>query len=53
MEIMKQFITKKDGLMKNENGLEQRLIVSYSPKYAEYQRSVRNRQIERAQKFNK
>ena len=33
----------------NENGLEQRLIVSYSPKYAEYQRSVRNRQIERAQ----
>ena len=33
----------------NENGLEQRLIVSYSPKYAEYQRSVRNKQIERAQ----
>ena len=33
----------------NENGLEQRLIVSYSPKYAEYQRCVRNRQIERAQ----
>lgn len=33
----------------NENGLEQRLIVSYSPKYAEYQKSVRNRQIERAQ----
>lgn len=33
----------------NENGLEQRLIVSYFPKYAEYQRSVRNRQIERAQ----
>lgn len=33
----------------NENGLEQRLIVSYSPKYAEYQRSIRNRQVERAQ----
>ena len=33
----------------NENGLEQRLIISYSPKYAEYQRSVRNRQVERAQ----
>jgi transposase len=33
----------------NENGLEQRLIVSYSPKYAEYQKSVRTRQIERAQ----
>lgn len=33
----------------NENGLEQRLIVSYSPKYATYQKSVRNRQIERAE----
>ena len=33
----------------NENGLEQRLIVSYSPKYAAYQQSVRNRQVERAQ----
>jgi transposase len=33
----------------NENGLEQRLIVSYSPKYADYQKSLRNRQIERAQ----
>lgn len=33
----------------NENGLEQRLIVSYSPKYAEYQKTIRNRQIERAQ----
>ncbi|MBQ8848690.1 MAG: IS1634 family transposase [Candidatus Gastranaerophilales bacterium] len=30
----------------NENGLEQRLIVSYSPKYAAYQKNVRNRQIE-------
>ena len=33
----------------NENGLEQRLIVSYSPKYATYQRSLRNAQIVRAQ----
>lgn len=33
----------------NENGLEQRLIVSYSPKYAAYQKNVRNKQIERAQ----
>lgn len=33
----------------NENGLEQRLIVSYSPKYAAYQKTIRNRQIERAQ----
>jgi len=35
----------------NENGLEQRLIVSYSSKYAAYQRRVRNRQVERAQKI--
>lgn len=35
----------------NENGLEQRLIVSYSPKYAEYQRNVRNNQILRAKKI--
>lgn len=35
----------------NENGLEQRLIVSFSPKHKAYQREVRNRQIERAQKI--
>ena len=33
----------------NEYGLEQRLIISYSPKYAAYQKSIRDRQIERAQ----
>lgn len=33
----------------NEDGLEQRLIISYSPKYAAYQKSIRDRQIERAQ----
>lgn len=32
-----------------ENGLEQRLIVSYSPKYAAYQKSIRNGQIIRAE----
>ena len=32
----------------NEDGLEQRLIVTYSLKYRDYERSVRNRQIERA-----
>lgn len=32
----------------NENGLEQRLIVSYSPKYAAYQKNIRTNQIERA-----
>ena len=35
----------------NENGIEQRLIVSYSPKYAAYQRSIREAQIIRAQKY--
>lgn len=32
----------------NENDFEQRLIVSYSPKYKNYQREVRRRQVERA-----
>ena len=32
-----------------ENDLEQRLIVSYSPKYAAYQKSIRNNQIIRAE----
>ena len=35
----------------NENDLSQRLIVSYSPKYAAYQKSLRTNQIERAQKL--
>ena len=35
----------------NENDLSQRLIVSYSPKYAAYQKNVRNSQIERVQKL--
>lgn len=34
----------------NENGLEQRLIVSFSPKYKYYQRDIRLSQIERAEK---
>ena len=32
----------------NENGLEQKLIVTYSIKYRDYQRQIRNSQIERA-----
>ena len=35
----------------NENNLSQRLIVSYSPKYAAYQKKIRTNQIERAQKL--
>lgn len=34
----------------NENGIEQRIIVSFSPKYRAYQRYIRRRQIERARK---
>ena len=34
----------------NENGLEQRLIVTFSLKYKNYQRGIREGQIERAQK---
>lgn len=33
----------------NENGLEQRIIVTFSFKYREYLRYVRDRQIERAE----
>ena len=33
----------------NENGLEQKLIVTYSVKYRDYLRNIRNSQIERAQ----
>lgn len=32
----------------NENGIEERLIVSFSPKYKLYQQNIRNMQIERA-----
>lgn len=34
-----------------EDGLEQKLIVTYSLKYKEYQKNIRNRQIERASKL--
>ncbi|MGI6736384.1 MAG: IS1634 family transposase [Anaerovoracaceae bacterium] len=35
----------------HENGFEQRMIVTYSPKYKNYQREIRNRQVERAEKM--
>lgn len=34
----------------NEDGLEQNLVVTFSLKYKNYQQTIRNRQIERAQK---
>ena len=35
----------------NENGLEQHLIVTFSLKYRNYQRTVRERQLERTKKY--
>nr|WP_227874534.1 transposase [Tetragenococcus osmophilus] len=35
----------------HEDGLEQRMIVSYSLKYKEYQEKIRQRQVERAEKL--
>jgi len=35
----------------NEDGLEQKLIVTYSIKYRDYQRQIRHRQLERATKL--
>lgn len=40
----------KEAWFKEDNGFEQRYIVSFSLKYMEYLRSVRERQIQRAQK---
>lgn len=35
----------------NEDGLEQRMIVTYSVKYRNYQQNIRTEQISRAQKL--
>lgn len=35
----------------NEDGLEQRLIVTYSVKYQEYQKKIREKQLDRARKL--
>jgi transposase len=48
-EIHKETVFYKQRWI-NENGLSQKLIVSYSVKYRDYQRAIRLRQIERAQK---
>lgn len=52
-ELMKQYYDKtfyKERWI-NENGLEQRIIVTYSVKYQEYQKKIRENQIQRAQKL--
>ena len=47
LELYKDRTFFKDRWIK-ENGLEQKLIVTYSLKYKNYQRQIRNSQIERA-----
>lgn len=52
-ELQKKFKDKvfyKERWIK-ENDIEQRLIVTYSVKYQEYQKNIRNNQIERAKKL--
>lgn len=50
IEIYKNKTFYKERWIK-EDGLEQRLIVTYSVKYQEYQKNIRNNQIERAKKL--
>lgn len=50
MEIYKEKTFYKERWIK-EDGLEQRLIVTYSVKYQNYQRNIRNNQIQRAHKI--
>lgn len=55
MKVVDDGETFEDGIWYkerwiNENGIEQRIIVSFSPKYRAYQRYIRSRQIERARK---
>jgi len=46
-DIFKDKIFYKETWI-NDDDIEQRLIVTYSPKYKDYQRNIRNSQIERA-----
>lgn len=48
-KIDKDKVFHKERWMK-ENGLEQKIVITYSIKYRDYQRNIRNSQIERAQK---
>lgn len=49
-DIHKNHVFFKERWIK-ENGLEQRLVVSFCPKHKHYQREIRRRQIERALKI--
>lgn len=48
---VKQYKNGKTKKVKSKRILKQRIIVTYSRKMAEYQKTVRNRQIERAKKI--
>lgn len=48
-EVLESNVFFKERWIK-EGGLEQRLVVTYSIKYRNYQRHIRNKQVERAQK---
>ena len=48
---VKQYKNGKAKKIKSKGNLKQRIIVTYSRKMAEYQKTVRNRQIERAKKI--
>ena len=50
IDIYRDKIFYKERWIK-EDGLEQRLIVTYSVKYQEYQKNLRQRQVDRAQKL--
>ncbi len=50
IETYKDKIFYKERWIK-EDGIEQRLLVTYSVKYQEYQKNIRNNQIERAKKI--
>ena len=50
IELYKNKTFYKERWIK-EDGLEQRLIVTYSVKYKEYQKNIRNNQIDRAKKL--
>lgn len=50
-ELIKKYYDKvfyKERWIK-EDGIEQRLIITYSPKYQEYQKHIREKQVQRAQ----
>ena len=52
-ELIKKFYDKvfyKERWI-NENGIEQKLIITFSPKYQEYQKKIRKKQIDRACKI--